>query len=533
MLYSTAHLTKKQIETKEACERNFYLYIRVVAPWLCLGHIHEDVANWLQETDEKEIKRRLLLLPRGHLKSKLAALYTSWRIVRNPAITIIYSSASGALAERQLYDICNVLTGPDVSLYWHGLVRKKISERDLWRNTAINVDHPLRREKGIRDNTISARSVGTTITGDHCDLAMLDDIIAPNSDADPWTEAGRLMVARWYAQLASVLNPGGEIVAVGTRYIGKDIYNTMMESETLFYDNEGNVIRREKLYSVKQAVVETNDQFLWPRQKSKTGDWYGFNSQIIDEIQETYRKSGQMAQFYAQYYQDPTDQENPKIRTTFQYYEPEQLVYQNGQWAIKTVDEDGVKRTRILNVFAAMDLAFTTREKSDYTAIIVIGVDAENYRYVLAIDRFRTRDPYVMCDHLFKLYIKWAFILARVEITAGQVMIIPIMQKQMVVRNQRFLLDEYRPPTTKSKEERIMACLSPLYQLQQIYHFRGGLCEELEKQLVQQKPEHDDIADVNAAVQEVGYPPSRLHKEKEAELIVNSRFGGVSAIKYN
>lgn len=532
-MYPTGHLTKKQLEIKIACEESFYVFIRVVAPWLCLGHIHEDVALWIQTAHEDALKRLLILLPRGHLKSKLIALYASWRIIRNPAITILYGSASGSLAERQLYDICNVLDGPDVTLYWRGLLKSKISERDLWRNTAINVDHPLRRKRGIRDNTITARSVGATITGDHCDLALLDDIIAPNSDADPWTEAGRLMVGRWYSQLASVLNPGGEILAVGTRYIGNDIYNTMMESETLVYDTEGMVVERKKLYLVKQAVVEVNGQYLWPRQKAKTGEWFGFNQQIVDEIKETYRKSSQMEQFYAQYYQDPTDQENPKIRTAFQYYDLEQLEHTKDGWSIRTTNEKGITTLRKLNVFAAMDLAYTTKKTSDYTAIIVIGTDSENYRYVLAIDRFKTGDPYEMCKHLFTLYTKWQFPLARIEITAAQVLIIPVIHKQMVVRNQRFILDQYRPPTNKSKEERIMAALSPLYQLMQIYHFRGGLCEILEQQLVQQKPEHDDIADAMAAVQEIAFPPGKMYKEKPTELIYNSRFGGLRAVKYN
>jgi phage terminase large subunit-like protein len=534
-LYPTGHLSKKQLEIKQACEESFITFIRVVAPWLNLGHIHEDVANWLQQGHEQGIRRLLALLPRGHLKSKIIALYASWRIIRNPAITILYGSASGSLAERQLYDICNVLDGPDVRLYWRGLINPKLSERDLWRNTAINVDHPARRKRGIRDNTIRACSVGATITGDHYDLALLDDIIAPNSDADPWTEAGRLAVAKWYSQLASVLNPGGEIVGVGTRYIGSDIYNTMMETERRIYDDVGNLIRTEKVYSVMQAVVETNGQFLWPRMKGKDGDWYGFSTEILEEIRETYRKAGQMEQFYAQYYQDPTDKENPKIKANFLYYEPsEQLSYTDGHWAIKTKLESGIVLIRALNVFASMDLAFTTTKDSDYTAIIVIGVDSENYRYVLDIVRFKTKDPYEMCSQLFNLYGKWGFIKARIEVTAAQVLIIPIIQKQMVVRNQRFMLDEYKPTAGQGKkEDRIMASLSPLYQLQQIYHFRGGLCQELERQIVTAKPDHDDIADVMASVQEIAYPPGRSKRERPVELVYNSRFGGVSDLNYN
>jgi hypothetical protein len=96
------------------------------------------------------------------------------------------------------------------------------------------------------------------------------------------------------------------------------------------------------------------------------------------------------------------------------------------------------------------------------------------------------------------------------------------------------MLDEYKPTAGQGKkEDRIMASLSPLYQLQQIYHFRGGLCQELERQIVTAKPDHDDIADVMASVQEIAYPPGRSKRERPVELVYNSRFGGVSDLNYN
>ncbi len=527
-LYQTGHLNAKQKQIKEACEVSFYSFVQVVAPWLCLGHVHEDVCNWMQKCHMQDgVKRLLVLLPRGHLKSKLIALYAAWRIVKCPWITILYASASGSLAERQLYDICNILIGPDVRFYWKGLIHPEKSKRDLWRHNAINVDHPSRKAKGIRDHTIRAMSVGATIAGDHYDLALLDDIIAPNSDADPWTEAGRQMVSRWYAQLASVMNPGAQLAAVGTRYINNDIYNIMMESEKRVYDDIGTVIDRIKLFKLFQEVVEVHGQFLWPRRLGMDGEWYGFNEDVLEDIRETYRKAKQMEQFFAQYYQNPTDVENPKMKVNFQYYEIEQLVFFEGKWNIR----DGNNTLNPINLFASMDLAFTTKPTSDYTAIIVEGVDAQNYRYVVAIDRFKTADPYIMMDHLFQLHGKWGFIKCRIETVAAQALIIPILQKQMIARNQRFIIEEFKPQT--NKVDRIMASLSPLYNLQQVYHLRGGFCEELERQLIEQRPDHDDIADVHASVQEIMYPPSGVLKTVKVTKIYNKQFGGISDIKYN
>lgn len=524
-MYATTHLTKKQIEIKELAEARFFKFVRLVAPHLNLGHVHEDVCNWIQMNTESGVLRQLVLLPRGHLKSTLIALYVAWRIVKRPWITILYASASGDLAEKQLDAITQILTGPDVSFYWRGLIHAKISDREKWRTKAIQVDHHERKARAIRDDTIRAMSVGSTITGDHYDLSILDDIIAPNSDADPWSVSGREMADRWYAQLASVMNPGSELIAVGTRYHKKDLYSKMQESERTVYDESGNVIEKIKLFACLIKVTEINGQFLWPRKQALNGEWYGFNDQILDEIRETYRKSGQMEQFYAQYYQNPSDEENPKIKTSFLYYDKEQLIWANGGWNVKR--DTWLDR---LNVFAAMDLAFTTRPDSDYTAIIVEGCDPNNYRYVLDIDRFRTRDPYEMMEHLFVLSARWNFIKVRIETTAGQVMFIPILQKAMIEKNQRFIVEEYKPQI--KKEERIMATLSPLYQLQQVYHFRGGACEELEKQLIQQKPEHDDVADVHAAVQEIMFVPSSNYRKKEPKIIYNSRFGGIQEVKY-
>lgn len=531
MLYPTSHLSKKQIEIKEACEVRFYTFVRVVAPWLCLGHVHEDACDWMQANGEKGMKRSLMLLPRGHLKSKLIALYASWRIIKRPWITILYGSASGPLAERQLYDISNILTGPDVTFYWKGLINARKSERDMWRNNAINVDHITRSEKGIRDHTIRAVSVGAGVTGDHCDVALLDDIIAPNTEADPWTTSGREAAQRWYSQLSSVMNPGSELVAVGTRYGKEDIYNTMMESEKRIYDAHGTIIDRKKVYRVMQKVVETNVQFLWPRQKGMDGEWYGFDLEVLDEIKEAYRKSRQMEQFFAQYYQNPTDEENQKMNAGFLYFEKEDLVFQNSRWHIRSQSDDGVTVMRPLNIFAGMDLAFTVNAKSDYTAIIVEGIDPEGYRYVLDIDRFKTEDPYEMIKRLFNLFEKRSFTKCRIETVAAQKMFVPILKKHMASRGQHFIVDEYKPPAmVGGKAVRISSTLSPYYNLQQIYHFRGGLCEELERQLVESKPTHDDIADVHAAVQEIMYPPVSLRKRKPNKLVVNSRFGGVSDV---
>ena len=86
--------------------------------------------------------------------------------------------------------------------------------------------------------------------------------------------------------------------------------------------------------------------------------------------------------FFAQYYNNPNDPENARIHPSkFQYYDRKYLEQTDGYWYYK-----GKK----LNVFAAIDFAFSLRKLADYTAIVIVGIDSSNNYYVLDVDRFKT-----------------------------------------------------------------------------------------------------------------------------------------------
>jgi hypothetical protein len=86
-------------------------------------------------------------------------------------------------------------------------------------------------------------------------------------------------------------------------------------------------------------------------------------------------------------------------------------------------------------------------------------------------------------------------------------------------------------PKKKSKEERIDAALQPKYYNRQIWHFMGGNCELLEEELVNQRPQHDDIKDALASCMEITVAPSfigsnTVSHERKAQSTFNTRFGG-------
>jgi len=71
-----------------------------------------------------------------------------------------------------------------------------------------------------------------------------------------------------------------------------------------------------------------------------------------------------------------------------------------------------------------MDFAYTVNHNSDYTVIVIVGVDQDNNYYVLDIDRFKTNKISVMYDKAETVFRKWRFKKMRCEVVAAQRLIV-------------------------------------------------------------------------------------------------------------
>lgn len=507
---------KQKLElTRQACEADLLTFINTVAPHRELGHVHDELIIWWERDGAKD--NQLVLLPRAHQKSALIALRTAWYLTKYPWSTILYVSATSDLAEAQLKAVKDVISSRRYRTLWPDMIHQEEGKRARWTNAEIIVDHPKYKEEGIRDPSIKAAGLTTNITGFHADLVVLDDVVVPNN---AYTEDGRQKVAALYSQLASIENPGAKEWVVGTRYHPKDLYGTLLDMLEIEYDEDGEIVREESVYETFIRVVETDGNFLWPRQRRRDGRYYGFNHSVLARIRAKYVDS---SQFYAQYYNDPNDPENQNYdRNSFQYYDQKLIQRRDGHWWIKD------KR---LNIVAAMDFAFSLNKKADYSAIVVLGMDPDGYIYVLDIDRFKTDRISVYFEHVLALYNKWLFRKIRMEVTVAQQAIVRDLKENYIFKEGLALaVDEYRPIASGGrKEERMMATLQPRYDNKQIYHYRGGNCQLLEEELVSAKPEHDDIMDaMTSAVDILKAPPKTYSKRQDDNVVYNSRFGGVS-----
>lgn len=502
-------------QVKGMAEQDLLTFCKLVGPNRLYGRVHEEAMEWLSENNSGYDD--ILLLPRGHLKSHLIAMWCAWQITKNPAVTILYVSATEDLAINQLYAIKCVLESDIYRRYWPDMIHPDESKREEWSARNIKVDHPRRRELGVRDRTVAARSVGSNTTGLHCDILVFDDIVVPDN---AYTELGRQAVAAAFSQFSSVANPGAITKVVGTRYHGKDIYATMLEMEYELFDEEGNIIGKKRSFRSMSREVEVDGVFLWPREchpKSKL--WYGFNHQELAKIRAKYFSMGERAQYYAQYYNNPNSPDEDRVDSTqFQYYDSKRLTMRDGVWYY------GDKQ---LALYAAGDLAFTTGTRSDYTAYAVIGRSADNFYYILDMLQFKTDKYDIYYKKLLALWEKWRFNKITIETNAGANLVVKAIKER--VREAGIVLSVDGQEARGNKVERVAAVLEPLYANGSIFHARGGHTSEYEEQIILVRPAHDDLKDaVSCAVERCPRPNARAGggEKRGAEIVTHPRFGG-------
>ena len=177
-----------------------------------------------------------------------------------------------------------------------------------------------------------------------------------------------------------------------------------------------------------------------------------------------------------------------------------------------------------------MDFAFSLGKRADYTAIVVVGIDAENNVYVLDIDRFRTDRISEYFEHILHLSNKWSFRKLRAETTVAQMAIVKQLKELIKQPGLSISIDEFRPNKSQgNKQERIASVLEPRYDNMSIWHYRGGNTQILEEELSSRNPAHDDVIDALASVIDMAVKPARAVRRTSGNVVqFNKRFGGVS-----
>ncbi len=517
----TKQVDDQRAARRELAESSLEEFINLVHPKRMLGSIHKEVISWW--TASNSLSHQLLLLPRDHMKSALVAYRVAWELTRDPTLRVLYISSTSNLATKQLKFIKDIFTCDTYRMFWPDMVNKDETKREKWTEREISLDHPKRAEESIRDPSIFTAGLTSNIVGMHCDIAVLDDVVV---QSNAYLEEGREKVKDQYGLLSSIESVNAREWVVGTRYHPKDLYSSLLEMEIEEYDDEyGSVVRRRPLFDVKEWAVESigdgSGEFLWPRQQRSDGKWFGFDRDILAVKKSQYLNQ---IHFRAQYYNDPHDVDSSPIKKDlFQYYNPSYISQRNGLWYY-----NGER----LNIAASVDFAYSTGKKSDYSSIVVVGLDGRQNYYILEIDRFKTDKISEYFSRILKLYEKWGFRKIRAEVSAAQAVIVKDLKENYIKpQGMSLVIDEYRPSRWQgSKEERILAVLEPKYANRNIWHYVGGNCQALEEELVYANPAHDDIKDALASAVDFVLAPLNMFRQKKEETphYEYHKFGGVA-----
>lgn len=473
--------------------QDFYEFCKEVLLWKDLNDdLHGSICRFMQDNRDK---KRLLLVPRGHLKSTVVTVsYALWSIVRNPKVRILIVNATYDMAITFLNQIKSHLERNEKFIELFGDITSK---KEKWSENQIAVKRPEGYD--VKEPTITAFGIGGNLVSQHYDIIIMDDIV--NRD-NIYTPDRIENVKMFYKDVQDLVdNPvTSEIIMVGTRWHNADLYGTLLDPDNPEHYEyaiyQRTAIEGEHVFMkdpvTGRFLIEGGD-IIFPKKFTRRGLERLINSKGVSE-------------FSAQYMNEPVMSEMATFKHEFKYYEVEDL--------------KGVE----LNTFITVDPAFfdprTKKNDLDYTVFMVIAVDKNNAWYIRDIIRQRMT-PKEIVDMLFTLDNQYHPKTFGLETTAYQKVLAFAAIDEMKARNHFIPITELKHAggNSKSKEERIQA-LEPRYATGSILHnkyVRNITTLELELQQFP-KSKTDDCMDALASMLEIARPPKVFQERTKRAL---------------
>lgn len=333
----------------------------------------------------------------------------------------------------------------------------------VWRQEELTV---AGRTKVAREPSVSVSGVGQTRVGMHYDKIILDDVVSNNNINTP--EQIKKIIDH-YRLLLSILDPGGELIIVGTRYSFADLYGYLLEEE-------------------KGTFAE-----LIRSCYNKDGSLY-FPSRLTKSFLEAQRKSQGASHFANQYRNCPVDQDSATFRTDWVRY--------------------FIKPPSDLNIYLLIDPASTDNKKSDFTGIIICGVDPNNNIFVLeAINNKSSIGKMVgLVFEKVKEYGIHDSGCVGLEVNANQQTYQYIFAEEMEKQKFYFPITELKPNSTRSKAARIKA-LQPWFENGKVY-IKKDQSEFYHQITMYPRTRHDDLIDSFANILQIMTPATETTEDK-------------------
>lgn len=361
-------------------------------------HLHQPMCEFFIKKEPKKDfkvqdwdKNRLLMLPRGHFKTTLNLCDVIQWILAFPNITICLFSGKEELTARMVDEVKQhfLLNGDFREMYPNWVPQRAVSNFGEKGHFTIPCRSQIRREP-----TLSITTLKSTRAGSHYDVMKFDDIVTEiNSGSNIQNEE----VRRQWSLTIPLLNPGGFRDVIGTLYTYDCIYNQILEKPkgwkimvagSLKREPDKPLFRPEAILFPERFCVDANED---PTRQN---------------LEQIYRDDPEM--FWSQYMNDPRS-------------------LATDQFAMHRLKSHVCERADIpanVNLFMTWDLAYSTKEHSDFSVGILAGYSPTGTLYVVDCVRGRFR-PNEVITAIMQTYRKWPICRVGIEKDQTVAMLMP------------------------------------------------------------------------------------------------------------
>lgn len=337
--------------------------------------------EWYDLAQDDNIRKFLLLAPRGHAKSTVISINTPlWLMGNNPNIRIVIVSNTASQADSFLRSIKTVVERDEKYKAVFGNLMPRHPEK--WTNSEIIIN----RNTKEKDPTISTVGTGGAILSKRADVIIADDIL--NKD-NTRTEEQRKKVKEWFNDiLMPVLDPvTGRIFVAGTAFNLEDLYHDIIKNDITF----------DVKFKYRAIIREPDDKDIWDKYhdtlllsgKEKANEFYKNNeekmlagSKVLWPERWSYKRlfdeklSVGTRSFNLMYQNEAVSDETAVIRE---------------EWVEKCKDENrsliysydpSVSDLGQIVIAQGVDLAISESERADYNVIMTVAKLRDN-KYII------------------------------------------------------------------------------------------------------------------------------------------------------
>lgn len=384
---------------------------------------HRLIAAALEEVERGEVLRLIITMPPRAGKSQLVSrMFPPWFLGQDGYRNIIFATYNSDFAKDFGREVKAIMEEPRYQQIFPGLKLQPGAKSASLIKTNDNGNYV-------------AVGRGGAITGRGADLLLIDDPIKDREEADSQTIREKLW--SWFTQVAlsRLMSAGGRCVIVMTRWHADDLVGRLTDPENVCYDPEEaaqwKVLDLKALAGDDDPLGRKKDEALWPER---------FPKSYLEGLRRIDPRG-----FSALYQGEPSPESGDFFRA--EWLDP--YTYQRHE-----LPSD-------LRKYCGSDHAVATRQTSDRTACLPVGIDDEHTIWVLPDAYWQRANTEQVVEAMIQLIQRHKFLLWWAEKGHITQSIGPFLRRRMNEAEAFCAMDDIHPSADKlSRAQSIQARIS-------------------------------------------------------------------------